>query len=145
MISTKLNFITIFLSLFCCIAILSSGTAQEGYHIDVQMDNANSDTLYLAYFYGDAQYIKDTAYRQGDAPFTFQGKEPLPEGVYMFVLPPDNSFFQVLIDDDQTFTMRTDAKNVTGNTVIEGSEDNTIFYDYLGLIDQSRKKKTKEI
>ena len=132
-------FVVVFLSVFA----FTIASSQESYHIDIQLKNATNDTLYLAYFYGDAQYIRDTAYRQGDDLFTFQGDEALPEGVYMFVMPPDNSFFQVLIDDDQTFSMNTDAKNITGHTVIEGNEDNAIFYNYLKLIDQARKEKAE--
>ncbi|HLU93553.1 MAG TPA: redoxin domain-containing protein [Membranihabitans sp.] len=115
---------------------------QNEYNIDIQIENATSDTLYLAYFYGDAQYVRDTAYRNSDGVFSFRGDEALPEGVYMFVMPPANSFFQVLIDGDQTFSMTTDAQEISASTVIEGHEDNAIFYDYLKLIDQARKQKS---
>lgn len=131
-----------FMALFLLAFSLSAGLSQDAYHIDVHMKNTTSDTLYLAYFYGDAQYIRDTAIRQKEDLFSFEGEELLPQGVYMFVLPPKNSFFQVMIDDDQRFTMTTDAQNVSGSTVIEGSEDNSVFYDYLNLIDQARKEKT---
>ncbi len=137
----KINTMKYTLAALFILALQSIGVAQDGYHIDVHMENASSDTLYLAYFYGDAQYIKDTAFREGDNLYSFQGEELLPQGVYMFVLPPQNSFFQVMINDDQTFTMKTDAQNVTGSTVIEGNEDNAVFYDYLSLIDQARKEK----
>lgn len=121
----------------------SKTSAQSSYNIDVQLSNATSDTLYLAYFYGDAQYIRDTAYRSNGSQFKFQGDDLLPEGVYMFVMPPENSFFQVLIDKDQEFTIKADAQNITETTEIIGSEDNAIFYDYLQLIDQARKEKSQ--
>lgn len=121
---------------------LRAGFTQNGYNIDIQIDNATSDTLYLAYFYGDAQYVRDTAYKNEDQVYSFRGDELLPEGVYMFVMPPSNSFFQVLIDGDQTFSMVTDANQISAGTVIEGHEDNAIFYDYLKLIDRARKEKT---
>lgn len=120
---------------------LSIGLSQGSYNIDIQIDNSTSDTLYLAYFYGDAQYVTDTAFADGEGVYSFQGDEALPEGVYMFVMPPANSFFQILIDDDQSFQMTTDARDVSGSTVIEGHEDNAIFYEYLALIDAARKEK----
>lgn len=116
---------------------------QKGYSIDVQIANAENDTLYLAYFYGDANYISDTAYRDDHGHFLFTGEEPLAEGVYMFVLPPENTFFQILINDQQHFKLTTDANQITTSTRIEGNEDNALFYDYLSFIDEARKEKTK--
>lgn len=133
----------IFAALFLSVFTFAIASSQGSYHIDIQLKNAPSDTLYLAYFYGDAQYIRDTAFRQRENLFSFKGNEALPEGVYMFVMPPQNSFFQVLIDDDQDFSMVTDADDVTGNTIVEGNEDNAIFYDYLKLIDHARKEKAE--
>jgi len=136
----KWNFITV---VFIFIISSTLGFGQEGYSIDLQVKNAKSDTLYLAYFYGDANYISDTAYRDERGHFLFTGAEPLPEGVYMFVMPPENTFFQILIDDQQHFNLTTDAENITRSTRIEGNEDNALFYDYLGFIDQARNEKTK--
>lgn len=129
------------LTAFLLTLITGMGLSQNAYEIDVQIKNATSDTIYLAYFYGDAQYVRDTAVSTEGNLYTFRGDEALPEGVYMFVMPPENSFFQVLIDEDQNFTMKTDAENISASTVIEGHEDNSLFYDYLRLIDQARKEK----
>src|SRR5690625_4651927 len=119
----KWNFITV---VFIFIISSTLGFCQEGYSIDLQVENAKSDTLYLAYFYGDANYISDTAYRDERGHFLFTGAEPLPEGVYMFVMPPENTFFQILIDDQQHFNLTTDAENITRSTRIEGNEDNAL-------------------
>src|SRR5690625_4350376 len=60
----------------------------------------------------------------------------------MFVLPPENTFFQILIDDQQNFSIKADANNFTASAEIEGSQDNIIFYDYLKFIEQARNEKT---
>src|SRR5690606_18777355 len=106
------------LTAFLLPLLTGMGLSQNAYEIDVQIRNATSDTIYLAYFYGDAQYIRDTAVSTEGNLYTFRGEEALPEGVYMFVMPPENSFFQVLIDEDQNFTMKTDAENISASTVI---------------------------
>lgn len=123
------------------LAMMATSISQDAYQIDVEVANATSDTLYLAYFYGDAQYVRDTAYADDRGVFSFRGLEALPYGVYIIVMPPANSFFQILIDEDQSFRMTTDAQNVSGSTVIEGHEDNKVFYSYLALIDGARKEK----
>lgn len=136
----KKNFVFLVFLLFIA-STYSFG--QKGYSIDVQIENAKNDTLYLAYFYGDANYISDTAYRDDRGHFLFTGEEPLAEGVYMFVLPPENTFFQILINDQQHFKLTTDADHITTSTRIEGNEDNALFYNYLGFIDEARNEKTK--
>src|SRR5690625_6089470 len=60
----------------------------------------------------------------------------------MFLLPPENTFFQILIDDLQNFSIKADANNFTASAEIEGSQDNIIFYDYLKFIEQARNEKT---
>lgn len=128
------------------IAVLSASitaSGQNGYSIDLQLDGHDNDTIYLAYFYGDANYISDTAYRDDRGHYLFSGSEPLNEGVYMFVLPPENTFFQILIDDQQNFSIKADANNFTASAEIDGNQDNIIFYDYLKYIEQARNEKTR--
>ena len=50
--------ILFFLGLLC---FTSSLTAESAYHIEIKLDNFEEKELYLAYHYGDKQYIKDTA------------------------------------------------------------------------------------
>jgi hypothetical protein len=73
-----------------------------------------------------------------DGYFTFKADTLLPCGVYMFVLKPDNSFIQILLPDtDQDFTISTDAKMPFSNEN-KGTEDNQIFYEYLGYLGKMR-------
>lgn len=120
----------------------SLSAQEEGYKVDLHLDNAQSDKVFLAYFYGDNQYVADTAFKTSENLFEFSGSEKLGKGVYMFVLPPENTFFQILIGDDQHFKITADANNITPTISIEGSEDNYVFYDYLKYLDSARKVKT---
>ena len=42
-------------------ASLQAGTAEGGYRIEVEMKNFDGDTILLGYYFGKAQYLKDTA------------------------------------------------------------------------------------
>ena len=74
---------------------------QTGYQIEVKLDNYDQDLLMLGYHYGDKQYIKDSIKANVDGKFVFQGEEALDAGVYLVVMPPDNQYFQLLIDQKE--------------------------------------------
>jgi thiol-disulfide isomerase/thioredoxin len=122
---------------------LSKGTANgqaEGYRIEVQMDHYTGDTLKLGYYFGKAQYLKDTAIvKQGK--FVFEGDEPLEPGVYLLVIPPDNKFVHVLIPaDQQRFSLVVDLDNIVKSARFKGSLENEIYYNYLRQLEERRPR-----
>ena len=71
-------------------------SAPPGYKIEVNLEGFQQNQLYLAYYFQDKQYIRDTAeVKDGKAVFT--NSEPLEQGTYLLVLPPDNDFAQLFI------------------------------------------------
>lgn len=132
------HFKSIFLTfIFFPITILLS--ANTGYEISIQIDNYDQKECYLGYFFGDKQYLKDTAQINPEGTFVFNGKEVLDPGVYLIVLPPDNQFFQLLVTKEQQhFSIQTDYKNLTNNVAVTGSKDNELFYGYLDFIAAQR-------
>ena len=120
--------------------LLTASYAQQGYNINVNIDGFKNDTLLLGYQYADKQYIKDTVIRAADG-FTFKGDEKLDCGMYLFILPPENKYFQVLIDDnDQEFKLTTSEENPIQSAKIEGSDENEMFYSYLNYISEQSPK-----
>ncbi len=116
-------------------------SAQEGYRVEVEIDGFTEDQLYLGYYYGDKQYLKDTVDRSEAGTFVFEDDEPLFPGVYLVVLPPDNNYFQILIDEDeQRFRLTTRVDDLQGSMAVEGSPENTLFYDYLGFLEERRQE-----
>src|SRR5690606_5064447 len=106
------------LAVILVVVSFGAGFTQNEYNIDIQIENATSDTLYLSYFYLDRRYVRHTGERNEDQIYTCRRDEALSEGVYMSVMPPSNSFLQVLIDWAQTFSMTTDAQATSASTVI---------------------------
>jgi len=126
--------LSIFLSLFNF-----SAQAQKGHNLRIKLDNYEHDTLVLGFHFGDKQYVKDTVKVGPDGYFAFTADTLLPCGVYLFVLKPDNAFIQLLLtEDDQDFSMHTDAKDAVGKMKIKGSDENKIFYEYLGFLNKMR-------
>lgn len=113
--------------------------AQEGHEIVVELEGYDHDSLFLGYYMGDKQYLRDTTVAGSDGAFTFAGEEPLPGGMYLVVLQPDNNYFQLLItDQDQRFSVQTAAADPINSLQVEGSADNALFYDYLHYINAKR-------
>lgn len=139
--------------LFCflfCNAVFLAGNG--GYEIKVKIKGAPKDTLYLAYYYGDKQYIKDTVAINTNGEFIFHGEEALKAGVYIVVLPPDNKFFEVLISDqEQHFSVESSINDLARNATFKGSKENELFYQYMRFISDRRPiadsiaKKIKEV
>ena len=131
----------IFSILFFAALFFNGLGAQSGYELTFDIEGYEQDTLMLAYYYGDKQYLKDTAVVNDQGTFVFSDQEPLEGGTYLVVMKPENDFFQVLVNDtEQRFRMETKRQDPTGNMKIHGSEDNKLFYEYVNFLSGQRKK-----
>ena len=66
---------------------LAIGQANKGFEISFRIDGLSDSTVYLAYHLGDKQYLKDSVRLDKTGHGLFSGKESLPQGIYMIVLP----------------------------------------------------------
>lgn len=129
--------------IFLLIALVFSGQgfAQKGLNLDVTLDNYDSDTLYLGYYYGDKTYLADTAYADAPGHFVFQADTLTDPGVYLLVLYPSNNYTEVLLPEgDQQFTVKTDANDMVGAMSFGGSQENTVFYNYMNYLGTLRPR-----
>lgn len=124
------------LAVLCSLSVLS--IAQSGYQIKVHVDNYDHDTLYLGFYYGDKQYLKDTAIL-AKGKFVFDGEKPLDPGMYLILLQPDNSFVQLNINrGKQQMDIKFDAKDPVNSFSIKGDKDNQAFYEYIRYLNNQR-------
>lgn len=133
---------TYYILFFLAFFAIQTGFAQEGYKIEVELQNFDEKEAYLAYYYGDKPYIKDTVQITGPGQFTFESAESLEGGIYLVVLPPNNQFIQIFISEgDQRFKLKADATNLNGSIKVENSPDNLLFYDYMDFLSELIKNK----
>ncbi|WMJ73085.1 thioredoxin-like domain-containing protein [Cytophagaceae bacterium ABcell3] len=132
-----------FLSTFIFSLIILQATAaeKEGYKIKARIKGLKDTVCYLAYHYGDKQYLKDTAQVDSKGNMFFQGKEKLPGGIYMVVLPAKN-YFEILIND-QFFSLETDTSDYVKNMKFSNSKENTLFYEYLRYVNKKGREADK--
>lgn len=135
------RFTTVFLTLLALPVFLFS--QQTGYQIKVKIDGFEQKEAYLGYYFGDKQYIRDTAYVEPNGWIYFEGNDKLDGGMYLLILPPDNQFFQILLDENnQWITMETKlpAADFNKNMKVKDQGDNMEFYNYLNFLEGRRPK-----
>ena len=73
--------------LLLLIPVILAGSQKKGYEIKITINGLPDSTIYLAYHFGDKQYLKDTVKLDRMGSGLFSGIEELPQGIYMVVLP----------------------------------------------------------
>ena len=133
------------LLLFLALGLNNWALAEEGYHITAKLDGFQEKELYLAYYLLDKQYILDTAQVDNKGTFTFTGEEMLSGGIYLIVLPPDNQFFQILINgEEHEFSLHVkDVLNPSEEIEFKGSPENVLFYEYINYLGKNRPEATR--
>lgn len=104
--------------------------AKEGYSIKVKINNTKDTMLLLANYYGEKQYLIDTAFVNKKGLFVFEKKKPLEGGIYLIVTQ-DKNYFEFIIDKEQILSFETMEGQMVEKMKIEGSVENTNFYDYM--------------
>jgi thiol-disulfide isomerase/thioredoxin len=133
---TNMRSLLFVLTLF--LAATWSLNAQKGYAIKAEIEGYEEEELYLGYYYGNKQYLVDTAQVQGGK-FLFKDDEPLKPGLYLVVMAPDNNFFQLIVtEEEQHFAFSTTKDAPSDNMKLENAPDNTLFYNYMQFLEQQK-------
>lgn len=129
-----------FLAILALLFFPLEGMHAQGYQIDGHLENYSEDTIFLGYYYGDKQYLIDTT-RVEEGKFRFEGNDSLRSGVYLVVMPPENTFFQILVDGSEArFSFSADHDNLNSTISFVGSLDNELFYENMNYISQKKKE-----
>ncbi|OIP01833.1 MAG: hypothetical protein AUJ98_02970 [Bacteroidetes bacterium CG2_30_33_31] len=150
-----MNIYKISVCLFISLFLFNSNieAQKNGFNIKITIDKYPDSLLYLVNYYGKTNQIKDTAYIH-NGNFSFEGKTPLEGGIYMCVTK-DRKYFEMIVDKEQNFSLRTTNEDFVNSMKIKGSIDNEDFYSYLKFlsskeidkksIEESYKDKTDSI
>ena len=126
-------------TLLLFVLLATAATAQKA-SIRVKIDKLESDTILLANFFGSNQYKRDSAVRRADGWFEFSRDSLYEEGMYIIVMPPDNQYFQIMMDGTQDFELRTEKGAEASKMKVKGSKDNEIFFEYLNFLSDMRPR-----
>lgn len=139
----KLNQLFCFLSLLILSNTLVSAQkkdTKEGYEIKITVKNLKEgESCILANYYGDKQYIKDSAKINAKGEAIFKGSEKLQQGVYIFLLP-SKRYFDFIMDEGQHFSLEADTLDFIKTMKINGSQENKFFYEYQNFMTNKQKQ-----
>ncbi len=120
----------VFLSfILAVITVMTFSQVKNGYQISFTIDGLRDSTVFLAYHLGDKQYIKDTIRVDNSGRGIFSGKENLPQGIYLVVLP-GRRYFEILISDDQHFSFTCSYNDPYSTLSFSGTDENSAFISY---------------
>jgi len=97
--------------------------------IVVNVKNMVNPKASLIGYYAESHYTADTA-AVNNGKFVFKNSDGYDQGLYFISIGQDK-FAQVLLADDQKFTISLDAMDPINTIVVKGSEENELFYDNL--------------
>lgn len=126
-----------FTSLVLLFSVLAA-VAQTGTEIRVHVRGLETDNVYLGYYRGDQTLIQDSAAVENGT-FVFTSDTLLPAGMYLVVLPPEMVYFDLFLDQDQTFSVQTDIEDLTGSLEVQGSDLNRIFYNDMRFLQEQNQ------
>lgn len=99
--------------------------------------------ILLANYYGDKQYVQDTAKADASGNVLFRRDTAMPHGIYLIVIPgkKNNKWLEVILMDNQNFSIETDTSaDMISHVKVTGSPDNKIFYEYLAYLNDAQKR-----
>jgi hypothetical protein len=110
--------------------MLQNASSQNTYEIKANIKPFNKGYYYLAYHFGNKQYLIDSAKVAATGDAVFAGTKKLQGGIYMIVFPQKNGWVECMIDQQQKFSVFADTTDLVMKLRYEGSPDNTVFGDY---------------
>jgi len=120
------------------LTIMSASLAQ-GYKISLKVNGLTDSTIYLGYYYGKYQYVRDTTVLDNTGKAVFETKDTIGGGIY-FVVLPGQKYFEIVLDKDRDFLLEVDASDLVKGVKAKGSPDNSLWFAYKVFIDERGKK-----
>ncbi len=114
----------------------------QGYKIEVEIEGIENDTLILGYYMKDQKFVKDSIVLDKNGKGVFKGEEKLFKGLYW--LYNKKTFVDLLITENQVFSLKTKSKKPIENMSVKNSHQNEIFYKYSEF-SFSKRKESQEI
>ncbi len=105
--------------------------------IYLQVEGAKPGMTYLIATYTDQRYRLDSTMMDASGKAVFKRDSAYRPGL-LFVYLADKSVFQMIVDQDQTFTMKTRVGSLNASMIVEGSLENELLYRALNFEEGQR-------
>ena len=107
-----------------------SGRTLESLDIDITVEGGPTGTYYLMGVFTETYFLADsTAGVNGK--LNFKNDNSVNPGMYYCYFPDQRTSFQILIDQDQQFTMKTRVNDLINSMEVSGCIDNELLYQSM--------------
>ena len=113
--------------------------AKDGFQITVKINGMAKQKLFLGYYYGDKQYIRDSAFTDATGKAVFKGDEKLEGGIYLIASAGKQLLFDFVVTE-QMISLETDTSDYIDRMVIKGSPENDAFFSYSKFTNKAGKE-----
>jgi hypothetical protein len=96
----------------CGLLLFSLFGHSQGYEIHLHLKPFTNSKVYLGYHYGKVKAVADSVILDAHSAGVFKGKEKLPGGIYFIVSPKKEILFELLIDEQQNFSISADSARI---------------------------------
>jgi thiol-disulfide isomerase/thioredoxin len=128
-----------FIALFMLTGIIQAAFARNGYKIQLKFTDIKDSTIYLAYYYAkplpNAIYKVDSAKIDHNGTVTFQSKDSIIGGIYLFLLSDHKSYFEFLMDNGIDISITANMNSLqNGELKFKNSPENDRFMEYVRFL-----------
>src|ERR1700712_3166303 len=81
----------------------------QGHNIHLTLKPFTNAKVYLGYYYGKVKAVADSVILDNNSTGDFKGAEKLGGGIYFIVSPKKEILFELLIDQEQQFSIYADS------------------------------------
>ena len=103
---------------------------KPSYVINLHINGATDDTVYLGNYYAKGTYAIDTAINDGKGNYHFSRDIELKDGLYFFTNQKGKFFEFVIYKETPKFSFTTDNNDWKRNVKVKGSRENEIFFAF---------------
>jgi thiol-disulfide isomerase/thioredoxin len=132
---TRCIIFTLILANACALSTAFS----QGYEIKARIRGLKDTAIILGHYFNKSMYPDDTAQIDKKGNAVFKGDRPLPGGMYLIYLP-STRYFEMILGDDQVFSLETDTVDFIESLSYKGSEENQVFLEFQRFMINLRKE-----
>jgi hypothetical protein len=123
--------------------IISYSGYSQGYEIQLTLKPFTNSKIYLGYYYGKVKAVADSLILDANSSGVFKGKDKLSGGIYFIVSPKKEILFELLIDQQQKFSISADSARLPASIVFTSSPENKSFLEYTSFMNIHGKSLTE--
>lgn len=130
----------------CLLLFIANKAEAQGYNIRITVDQMPGKNIILANYFEGKVYAVDTAkLDQNGVGYFADSRKKLARGMYLLLFSNSN-YFDMIIGDQQNFSIKSDTTDVIHHIEFEGSPENTAFRDFqrFMLAENQKSKKIRE-